>query len=78
MIKTMMAAMLAVVTFVAPSAHAQSTGQSGKGIPTVSMQERRAQQAWWAARAERRMAACMAMPECGDGHMMPASPSNRG
>jgi hypothetical protein len=82
MTKTILAAMLAAATFVAPSAHAQSSIPSGKGILTTTVQERQAQQAWWAARgarrAERRMAVCMAMPECSDRRMMSAAPSNMG
>ncbi|MES1973378.1 MAG: hypothetical protein V4472_13045 [Pseudomonadota bacterium] len=82
MTKTIMAALLAAATFVAPSAYAQSAAFSGKGIPIISAQERQAQQAWWAARAarhaEKRMAACVAMPECGDRRMMSAAPSNKG
>ncbi len=78
MTKTIMAAVLAATMLAAPVAYAQSS----KGIPTISAQERLAQQAWWAARAQRhdeqRMAACMAMPECGDGRMMSAAPSNKG
>jgi hypothetical protein len=82
MTKTIMAAMLAAATLVAPSAHAQFSILSGKGISTITAQERQAQQAWWAARgarhAERRMAACMTMPECSDRRMMSAAPSNKG
>lgn len=82
MTKTIMAALLAAATFVAPSAYAQSAALSGKGIPTISVQERQAQEAWWAAHAVRhagkRMAACMAMPECSDRRMMSAAPSNKG
>lgn len=82
MTKTITAAMLAAATFVAPSAYAQSAALSGKSNPTISAQERQAQQAWWAARtarhAEKRMAACVAMPECGDRRMMSAAPSNKG
>ncbi len=82
MTKTIMAAMLAAATFVAPSAHAQSAALSGKGVPTLSTQERQAQQSWWAARAVRhagkRMAACMAMPECNDRRMPSAAPSKKG
>jgi len=82
MTKTIMAAMLAAATFVVPSAYAQSSALFGRGIPTLSAQERQAQQAWWAARAARhadkRMAACVAMPECGDRRMMSAAPSNKG
>jgi len=73
MTKTIMAAVLAATMLAAPAAYAQSS----KGIPTISAQERQAQQAWWAARAQR-MAACMAMPECSDGRMMSAAPSNKG
>lgn len=40
----------------------------GRGLPIVSAKDRAAQAAWWARRAERRaerrMAACAAMPEC--------------
>jgi hypothetical protein len=82
MTKTIMAAMLAAATFVAPSAYAQSAAFSGKGVPTISAQEREAQESWWAARAARhtgrRVAACMAMPECSDRRMTPAAPSNQG
>lgn len=82
MTKTMMAAMLAAVTFVAPSAYAQFAPLSGKGVPTITAQDRQAQEAWWAARASRhtgkRIAACMAMPECSDRRMMPAAPSDQG
>ena len=82
MTKTISAALLAAATFVAPSAHAQSAVLSGKGVPTITAQERQAQQAWWATRAarhmERRMAACMTMPECSDRRMMSAAPSNQG
>ncbi|SEI96345.1 hypothetical protein SAMN05518849_10213 [Sphingobium sp. AP50] len=78
MTKTIMAAVLAATMLAAPAVYAQSS----KGIPTISAQERQAQQAWWAARtqrhAEQRMAACMAMPECSDGRMMSAAPSNKG
>jgi Ni/Co efflux regulator RcnB len=78
MTKTIMAAVLAATMLAAPAAYAQSS----KGIPTVTAQERQAQQAWWAARAQRygkqRMAACIAMPECRDGRMMPAASSNKG
>lgn len=78
MTKTIMAAVLAATMLAAPAAYAQSS----KGILTISAQERQAQQAWWAARAERhaeqRMAACRAMPECSDGRMMSAAPSNKG
>lgn len=46
---------------------AQKAGSSGIQL---SVQERQAQQAWWAKRAERkaerRMATCMAMPDCMD------------
>jgi Ni/Co efflux regulator RcnB len=78
MTKTIMAAVLAATMLAAPAAYAQSN----KGIQTISAQERQAQQAWWAARAQRhtdrRMAACMTMPECSDGRMMSAAPSNKG
>lgn len=78
MTKTIMAAVLAATMLAAPAAYAQSS----KGIPIISAQERQAQQAWWTARAQRqvgqRMAACMAMPECSDGRMMSAAPSNKG
>jgi len=78
MTKTIMAAVLAATMLAAPAAYAQSS----KGIPTISAQERQAQQAWWAERtarhAERRMAACMVMPSCSDGRMMSAAPSNKG
>jgi Ni/Co efflux regulator RcnB len=78
MTKTIMAAVLAATMLAAPAAYAQSS----KGIPTISAQERQAQQAWWAARAQRHarqhMAACTAMPECRDGRMMPAASSNKG
>lgn len=78
MTKTIMAAVLAATMLAAPAAHAQSS----KGTPVITAQERQAQRAWWAARAarhaERRMAACMAMPGCSDGRMMPAAPSNKG
>lgn len=42
---------------------------TGRGLPFIaSAKERAAQQLWWAMRAERgaqrRMAACVAMPEC--------------
>jgi hypothetical protein len=46
--------------------------QAGKGLLIVSAKERAAQQSWWAMRAERgaerRMAACAAMPDCKDVH----------
>lgn len=78
MTKMIMAAVLAATMLAAPAAYAQSS----KSIPTISARERQAQQAWWTARdqrhAEQRMAACMAMPECSDGRMMPAAPSNKG
>jgi Ni/Co efflux regulator RcnB len=77
MTTTIMAAALAVTMLAAPTAYAQSS----KGIPTISAQERQAQQTWWAARAQRRaeqrMAACMALPECSDGRNMPAAHSNK-
>ena len=82
MTKTILTAMLAAATFVAPSAYAQSAALSGKGIPIISSPQRQAQQAWWAARAMRhagkRIAACKAMPDCSDRRMMPAAPSNQG
>ncbi|WEK02167.1 MAG: hypothetical protein P0Y59_10960 [Candidatus Sphingomonas phytovorans] len=82
MTKTIMAAVLAATMLAAPAAHAQSAILSGKGIPTISARERQAQQAWWAARtqrhAKRHTVACMAMPGCSDGRMMPAAPSNKG
>ena len=82
MTKTIMAAVLAAAAFVAPSAYAQSAILSGKGISTISAQDRKAQEAWWAARAARhvgkRMAACMTMPECGERRTMSATPSNKG
>ncbi len=81
MTKTIMAAVLAAATFVPPSAHAQSAVPSGKGIPTISAQERADQDAWWAARASRLAAtriACMAMPDCGGRRMMSAASSNKG
>lgn len=82
MTKTILSAILAAATFVAPSAYAQSVSLSGKGAPAITAQERQAQQAWWAARAERhaerRMAACMVMPECRDRRMTSASSSNKG
>jgi Ni/Co efflux regulator RcnB len=78
MTKTIMAAVLAATILAAPAAY----GQSNKGVPTLSARERQAQQAWWAARAQRhaeqRMAACMTMPECSDGRMMSPTPSNKG
>jgi len=78
MTKTIMAAVLAAAMLAAPAAHAQSN----KGIPVITVQERQAQRAWWAARvarhAERRMAACMATPGCSDGRMMSTAPSNKG
>ncbi len=78
MTKTITAAVLAATMLAAPAAYAQSS----KGIPTISAQERQAQQAWWAARAQRhaeqRMAACMAMPECSDGRMTSPATSNKG
>ena len=78
MTRMMMTALLAAITLVVPAAHAQST----TGTPTISVQERQAQQAWWMARAARhaakRMAASVAMPECGDRRMMSAAPSNKG
>ncbi len=82
MTKTIMAAMLAATIFVAPSAYAQSAVFSSKGIPIISAQERQALEVWRAARAarhaEKRMATCMAMPECHDRRMMSAAPSNQG
>lgn len=82
MTKTIMAAVLAAATLVAPSAYAQSAILSDKGIPTITMPERQVQQAWWETRAarhaENRMAACMAMPECAGERMMSAAPSNKG
>jgi hypothetical protein len=82
MTKTIMAAVLAATLLSAPAAHAQSAILSGKGIPSISTQDREAQQAWWAARAqrqaERRMAGRMAMPERPDGRTMSANPTNKG
>ena len=61
----MMAA--ALIGLPALPALAQKAGTTGIQL---SVQERQAQQAWWAKRgerkAERRMAACMAMPGCMD------------
>jgi hypothetical protein len=78
MTKTFIAAVLAATGLIAPVAHAQSS----KGIPTVSMQDRQAQQAWWAKRsarmAERHMAACMTMPECAGARMISGKSSNKG
>ena len=55
------------------SASTAAFGPSGKGLPFASASERAAQQSWWAMRAERRaerrMAACAAMPAC-NGHRM--------
>jgi hypothetical protein len=82
MTKTILAALLAAAPFVATSAQAQSALPSGKGMPIITAQERQAQQAWWATRAarhmERRMAACMTMPDCGDRRTMSAASSNQG
>lgn len=81
MTKTIMAAMLAATILSAPAAQAQSSIPSGKGIPTISVQDRRAQEAWWAARAqrhtERHMAACIAMPECQSGRTMSVTPARQ-
>lgn len=61
--------MMAAVLIGLPTlpALAQKAGTTGIQL---SVQERQAQQAWWAKRAERkaerRMAACMAMPDCMD------------
>lgn len=61
----MMAA--ALIGLPALPALAQKAGTTGIQL---SVQERQAQQAWWAKRAERkterRLAACMAMPDCMD------------
>lgn len=50
------------------SASTAAFGPSGKGLTFASASERAAQQSWWAMRAarsaERRMAACAAMPAC--------------
>jgi hypothetical protein len=82
MTKTIMAAVLAATMLAASAAHAQSSIPSGKGIPTVSAQERQAQEAWWSARAkhqaDRRIASCMAMPECQDGRTMSAATASKG
>ena len=61
----MMAA--ALIGLPALPALAQKSGTTGIQL---SVQDREAQQAWWAKRAERqadrRTAACMAIPECMD------------
>jgi hypothetical protein len=50
---------------------------SGKGLLSVSAKDRTAQRSWWALRsqrgAERRMAACAAMPACKRNHMTAAT-----
>ncbi|MFA6115205.1 MAG: hypothetical protein WC729_14495 [Sphingomonas sp.] len=82
MTKTIMAAVLAATMLAAPAAHAQSSILSGKGIPTISVQEREAQEAWWSARAKRQadrhMAACVTMPECQSRQTMSAAPTSKG
>ncbi len=82
MTKTILAAILAAATLVAPSAHAQSAVPSDKSIPTITVQERQVQEAWWAARAarhaERLMATCMIMPKGSDRRTISDLPSNKG
>ena len=82
MTKTIMAAVLAATILAAPAAYAQSSILSGKGIPTISAQERQAQEAWWSARTKRetnrRVAACMAMPDCQRGPMMSGTAPSKG
>ena len=53
-------------------------GKPGAPNFTVSAKDRAASDAWWAERkAQRKMAACMKMPNCKDRQAMPdVSPSN--
>lgn len=74
--KTILAAVLAASMLGVPTAYAQT-----KGTLTLTPQQRQAQEAWWSARAHKtgqKMAACMAMPDCCNRGMMPATPTTKG
>lgn len=66
-----------VATLAQEKATATSFAPSGKGVVLITAKDRAAQQSWWAMRsqrgAERRMAACVAMPDCTGKRMTSAS-----